>query len=652
MSAAQHGWALPTDPRSLTWARHLAGPLPLKALAVGLDCSRDSVEAELSSLAAAASVSGRSGVVARYVLAGHLTAEDFPPVTAGVMAGLSGAERLLLRLLAGTSSRPAIGMELGIARPTAGKRLTALLDALGVQEDHEAVALGCLAGIVRPADVVPQSAPAVPPAPPEHLRDLLDPVLGALTCGRAMVRVPRCEQPGLGATVTWRLAHVGRVLVVVPPGPSWNATVTAFAEQRREHGAVVAVLHRDEAAHPAIVTPLDVQQVTAASAVLECVGSTLPATVIVSPRGLEIVAEAYRRAQHPSPYDLIVALDAHLPAVAGRVGRHECCPPGRAILWLSSTPVLTSVDRDQAEGVDPDRTGPLVAKLTPRQSVAAGRMRDYRLMAAALPPGGTRTERLAALVLNLASTHGLSRVVVHCATSVVARRLADEITGSTGPDVQAHVLPQRGGQREQVLRAFVLGTGQLQILVTAGQLPAGLDADALVHATANRPVTHTTEMVEAALAPGRPGAGALLAVAADSAEDGQWPALAELTGAFAALDPDLRTALRHAREDRPTEGWDGLTFAVPLADADQQRRARAVSAWADTTIALEMQRTAARSRLVHGVERPDVLSPTGQRLGAWMNRRRHAQRAPTHGLPVPRVGGQPADSRRSVARRP
>ncbi|GHH78959.1 hypothetical protein GCM10018781_55880 [Kitasatospora indigofera] len=651
MSAAQHGGALPADPRSLTWARYLAGPLPLKALAAGLDRSRDSVEAELSSLAAAAGVSGRSGVVARYVLAGHLTAENFPPTVVGVMAGLSGEERLLLRLLAGTSSRPAIGMELGIARPTAGKRLAALLDVLGVREDHEAVALGCLAGIVRPADVVPQSAPAVPPAPPEHLRDLVGPVCEALTCGRAMVRVPRCEQPDLATAIAWH-TDVGRVLVVVPPGTSWNATVTAFAEQRRERGAVVAVLHRDEAARPAIVTPLDVPQVTAASAVLECVGSTLPATVIVSPRGLEIVAEAYRRAQHLVPYDLIVALDAHLPAVAGRVGRHECCPPGRAILWLSSTPVLTSVDRDQAEGVDPDRTGPLVAKLTPRQSVAAGRMRDYRLMAAALPPGGTRTERLAALVLNLASTQDLSRVVVHCATSVVARRLADEITGSTGPDLQAHVLPQRGGQREQVLRAFALGTGQLQILVTAGQLPAGLDADALVHATANRPVTHTTEMVEAALAPGRPGAGALLAVAADGAEDGQWPALAELTGAFAALDPDLRTALHHAREDRPTEGWDGLTFAVPLADADQQRRARAVSAWADTTIALEMQRTAARSRLVHGVERPDVLSPTGQRLGAWMNRRRHAQRAPTHGLPVPRVGGQPADSRRSVARRP
>lgn len=367
---------------------------------------------------------------------------------------------------------------------------------------------------------------------------------------------------------------------------------------------------------------------------------------------MEIVAEAYRRARHPSPYDLIVALDAHLPDVAERVGRHEFCPPGRAVLWLSSTPVLTSVDRDQAEGVDPDRTGLLVAKLTPRQVVAAGRMRDYRLMAAALPPGGSRTGRLATLVLDLASTHALSRVVVHCATSVVARRLANEIIGSPGPDVQAQVLPRRGRQREEVLHAFTLGTGPLQVLVTAGQLPPGLDADALVHAAANHPTTHTSEVVEAALIPGRAGARELLAVAADGAEDGTWPALAELTGAFAALDPDLRTALRRIREERPDDGWNDLGFALPLADARQRHRAQAVCAWADTTVALEMHRTAARSRLVHGQERPDFLSPTGQRLGAWMDRRRHTQRTATDGPSVLRVGGQPAEGRRSLGRRP
>ncbi len=632
MSAAKHDRVLPADPHSLTWVRHLAGPLPLEAVAAAVGCSLHSVEAELSSLAAAAGVSGRSGVVARYVFAGHLTAEDLPPVAASVMAGLSGEQRLLLRLLAGTSSRPVIGAELGIARPTAGKRLAALLDALGVQEDHEAVALGCLSGLVRPADVVKQSAPVGAPALPEHLRELVDPVLEALTCGRAMVRVPRCEQPDLGMAVAWRVAARGRVLVVVPPGLAWSAAVMAFAEQRRERGAAVAVLHRDEAAHSAIVTPLDVPQVTTASAVVECVGSALPATVITSPRGLEAVAAAYRRVHRPSPYDLIIAFDAHLSEVAERVGRHEFCPPGRAVLWMSSTPVLTSVDRDQAEGVDPDRTGPLVAKMTPRQSVAAGRMRDYRLMAAALPPGVSRTGRLAALVLDLAATHGLSRMVVHCSTSVVARRLADEITGGAGPGVQAQVLPQRGGQREEVLRAFTGGAARLQVLVNDGPLPPGLDADALVHTAASHPAARIAEVVESALAPGRPAAAALLVVAADNAEDGKWPALAALTGACAALDPDLRSALHRAREEGPAAGWDGLQFALPLPDAGQRHRAQAVCAWADTTVRVEMRRTAARSRITYGRERPDVLSPTGQRLGAWMNRRRHTQRTPTLGL--------------------
>ncbi|MEU9127785.1 hypothetical protein AB0D08_06665 [Kitasatospora sp. NPDC048540] len=649
MSTAQHGGALPADRESLTWARRLAGPQPLEAFAAGLGRPRNSVATAVSSLAAAADVSGRSGLVARYVLAGYLTAEDFPPVAADVMTGLTGQERLLLRLLAGTSSRPAIGAELGIARSTADQRLAALLATLGVQEDHEAVALGCLAGIVRPADVVPQSASAPPPAGPEHLRTVVDPVLRALTCGRAMVRAPRCEQPDLGTAIVWRQAGAGRVLVVVPPGPSWSATVAAFAEQRRERGAAVFVVHRDEAVHPAVVSPRNVQQVTAASALLECVGSTVAATVIASPRGLETVAAAYRRAHHPSPYDLIVALDAHLPEVAERVGRHEFCPPGHAVLWMSSTPVLTSVDREQAEGADPDRTGDLVARLTVRQAVVAGRMRDYRLMAAALPPGVSRPGRLAALVLDLAAVHGLSRVVVHCATTVVARRLADEIAGSAGPRVHAQVLPRRGEQREKVLRTFTLGAQQLEVLVTDGPLPPGLDTDALVHTAANHPAAHTAEVVEAAMIPGRRAAGTLLAVAADDAADGNWPALAALAGACAALDPDLRSVLHRAREDRPADGWDGLRFALPLANAEQRRRAQAVCAWADTTVGLEMQRTAARSRFTYGQERPDLLSPTGQRLGAWMARRRHHQRTAIHRPSLQQVVGQPPKGQPTAA---
>ncbi|WP_223244637.1 hypothetical protein, partial [Streptomyces sp. CBMA156] len=149
----------------------------------------------------------------------------------------------------------------------------------------------------------------------------------------------------------------------------------------------------------------------------------------------------------------------------------------------------------------------------------------------------------------------------------------------------------------------------------------------------------------------------LLLVAADSTTPGRWQALSTLAGAVAALDPDLRRALRGARTR--DDGWTGLETALPLPPGAREQQARVVCAWADATVVEEMRESAERAEAAGGL-RADTLSPTGLRLSRWQAARRRAStpvstarpgaqhREPGHG---PRAG--PADqAARSQTPRP
>ncbi|MER6399258.1 hypothetical protein ABT263_24905 [Kitasatospora sp. NPDC001603] len=632
---------MPAASASWAWVRRFAGPLSLDAVANAIGCPVDEVDSALTVLSAAAGARDRTALVARYALAGHLLPRDFG---AEAGPGPDPRDRLILRMLARGLSGATIADEVGVTLQTAARYQVAALARMGCTEVHQAVGLACLTGLVRASDVgVATDAVRRPEAQgDELLRGLLAPVRLALMSGRAMVVAPRREQPALAALLAGREAGPGsRILAVARPGVHWPETVKALAAGRRDHGEVVAVLTRGEADHPALSTPPGVPVATHQAQLARLVGSTLPATVIVSPGGLEIAREAWRKARHQRPYDLMLALDAHVPDIAARAGRHEYCPPARATVWLTSTPRLVSTDRTRTEGADLYATGPICAALTPRQAADAGRMRDLRIAAAPLPATtGSRTH-LHRLVLDLAAAHGSTRVVVLCSSTTEARRLEREITAAAGAEsVQAVVLARRHAQPETMAQ-FTGGGERLRVLLTRGPLPPGLDPDLLVQATDQHPAADTAASLEAALTPSGPGTRPLLAVAPVGGQSHAWTLLAALAGAAAALDPDLRAALRTARDNLPDDGWQGLEFTLPGLTAESRQRARAVCAWAPTTWDEEMTRTRDRNTAIHHRALPATVSPSGRRLDTWLARHRTPAAAHTT-LPAPRRSPMPA----------
>ncbi|MFJ7280489.1 LuxR C-terminal-related transcriptional regulator [Kitasatospora sp. NPDC098663] len=610
------------DAASQAWARRMAGPLTAEEIAEQLGCDVVEVTGALTRLRRAADVRSRTALVAAHTLAGHLTAHNLGAPGLDTIGDLGPEQLVLLRLSAGYSTAD-IAAELGTSRATVSNYRTDLLARTGLAGVHQVVGLGCLAGIVRPADVYPDREYNVTAPPPAYLATLVDRARCALAdTGRALVVAPRAEQAGLARAVAGREAGAGtRVLAVTPYGEHWTSDVATLAATRSEAGHVVVLLTRSEAERPGRPpTPPGASVVTSLRGMRRLVGTTLPATVITTPAGLEILAAA-----HPSrPFDLSIALDDHLPQVGERVGRHPTCPPVRAVLRLTSTPRLTATGRTRHEGCDPYTTGPITAKLTPRQAVEAARLRPYRIAAAAAP--GPRGEGLGDLVLALASTHHLARVVVHGTNDRDAARLAKAITDGDGRHdggVQVDVLPAgHDAEHSAVVSRFRHGPHQLRVLVTGDRLPAGLDADAVIHTTGELPAARTAAIVEAALTPADPGRQRpLLLIVADSTAHGRWEALSTLTAALAALDPDLKKDLRRARTIGG--GWPGLELALPLPAGADEQRARAVCAWADTTVAEEMRDTAERARATDTLH-PDLLSPTGLRLSAWRAVRRTA----------------------------
>ncbi|MEE1820994.1 hypothetical protein PUR61_02075 [Streptomyces sp. BE20] len=612
--------------------RHLAGPLSVEEIAARHGCDVTAVTAAEARLCEAAGAGSRTQLIAVHALAGDLALEDLGAPDPHALEDLGGQDLLLLRLSAALNPDD-IARELGLNPSAVAVHQQELLEETGLDGVHQLIALACLAGAVRRADVHPgREHPATAPALPAVLAPLVEPAQRALVrTGRALLVAPRAWQAELARAVTLHEGGTGaRLLAVAPHGEHWADDVTVLAQARRDAGHVAVLLAPGEATKRSTPpTPPQVPVATSPRDLRRLVGQSLPATVITSPDGLAMLG---RTDDRTGPYDLAIAFDAHLPEIGERVGRHRWCPPARAALRLTSTPRLTAADRTRHEGCDLYTAGPITASLSPRQAADAGRTRRWRLAAAAAP--SPQLAGLGGLVLTLADTHRLVRVLVDASTGQDAAHVADAITTAArvrGDDgVLAEVLPHDHGiPRDEALQRFRHSPQRLRILVVSGPVPVGLDADALVHTTGDRSAARTAAAVEAALtASGTAGQRPLLLVGADSSEDGRRPALSTLAGALAALDPDLKKDLRAARSRG--DGWPGLEPALP-GGVDEQR-ARTVCAWADTTLAEEMRTTADHA---NATADPDVLSPTCLRLSTRLQGQKTVKRRATVPVQAP-----------------
>ncbi|MEE1820991.1 hypothetical protein PUR61_02060 [Streptomyces sp. BE20] len=608
--------AVPADAGSLALARLLAGPSGVEEIAQALDWSLARMRTGMAHLQQVTGARDRTELVADYAWAGHLTARHLGAHDLEAFHGLP-AEKRLLRLTAGGADDRVAGAEIGAGAATVRQRRDVLLGILGVVSAHQAVGLGCLAGVVRRADMPGRFGPAPVPVA-EHLRLPVALALRRLTSsGRALVTVTRSEQPHLAAVVAARAGGLRRVLVLTEPGEYWQHDLEVLAAAHRETGQVLAVLGKGEAAR---LPPLPAGVAAAASplSVRATAGSTLPAVLVTTPAGLRVLDRLQQEGHWP-PLDLAIAFDAHLPGVDGLIGRPEGCPPVGGVLRLTSTPRFTSADRAGRGGCERAVTGELTAAVPLRQAAELGLVRGYRL-AATVSGRSSRHAAPAQLVADLVRGDGLRRVLVHSGPCDV--RLLALAFARVG--LAAEVLPTR--DREPVLTRWFADDRAPMVLVTDRTLPPGLGADALVHTAAGAPTGRTAAVVEAALTPGRPGEGPLLVVSADRADE-DWSALAELTGALSALDPHLAKDLAGAR-DRHT-GHAGLEFALPLPAGAGEQRARAVCAWADTTWDEEMH--AAARALAAAWPRRGLLSPSGRPLSTWPPARSAAR------IPAPRL---------------
>ncbi|MFD5922271.1 hypothetical protein ACFVYP_36480 [Kitasatospora sp. NPDC058201] len=604
----------PADDASLALARLLAGPAGTAQIARTLDCSLAQVTRHTTDLQQATGARNRTELVADYAWAGHLTPRHLGTRNLDAVHALPAEKRLLLRLTAAGADDREAGAETGAGVATVRRHRAGLLEALEVGTAHQAVGIGCLAGVVRRADMPARFGPVAAPVA-EHLRVPVGLALRRLgTCGRALVMVASREQVHLAAAAAARAGGLRRVLLLVEPGAYWQHDLEVLAAAYRDAGQVLAVLGRAEAARLPLAP--GVAAATNAPAVRATAGTTLPVVLVTTPEGLPALTRLHQESQWP-PLDLAIAFDAHLPCIGDLIGRPEWCPPAYGVLRLTSTPRVTAADRGGRGGCARAVTGALTAAVPLRRAAELGLMRELRLAAAATVRSAQHAGP-AQLVADLVRTHGLRRILVHSGP-----RDARALTAALGKAaLAAEVLPAR--DQGAVLARFADDSAP-RVLVTDKPLPPGLGADALVHTSAGAPAERTAAAVEAALTPARPGEGPLLLVSADRADEG-WTALAELTGALAALDPHLAKDLAHARDRHA--GHAGLEFALPLPAGADEQRARAVCAWADTTWDEEMNtaavRAAAADRPRHG-----IVSPSGRPLSTW------APNRPTARTPAP-----------------
>ncbi|MFE4512638.1 hypothetical protein ACFRMQ_00360 [Kitasatospora sp. NPDC056783] len=596
----------PRGASSVALARLLAGPETADGIADALDWTAAQVRRQTATLHQATGARSRAELVADYAWAGHLAPEHLGARDLTAVHALPAGTRLLLRLTAAGMDDRAAGGEIGASAETVRRRREGLREALGVDSDHQAVGLGCLAGIVRRCDM-PGRRPPRPAVPvPEHLCAPAARAQRHLAAdGRALVVVPRREQARLAAAAAALAGGRRRALVLTAPGEYWEHDLAALADAHHDIGQVVAVLDRSEAARLPLAP--DVAAATSPRAVRAAAGTTLPAVLVTTPNGLPVLDRLHRDGWPPPP-DLAIALDAHLPALGERIGHCRGGPAPAAVLRLTSAPRFTAAGRAYRGGCDPATTGPLTAVLPLRRAVEAGLMRGYRLAAVCTTSSASHMGP-ARLVADLIAAHGLRRVIVRSTGPTPSLRLAEAL-GTAG--LAAEALPAR--DRAGALARFTAPGPETRVLVCDGALPPGLGADALVHTGATAPTAYTAAAVEAALTPGTLGEGPLLVVSADRAEDSGWPVLAALTAALAALDPHLAADLAEARAR--WSGHDGLEFALPLPVGADGQRARRVCAWADTTWDEEMRTVAARA-IADDLPRRRVLSPSGRPLAAW-----------------------------------
>ncbi|MBD0670393.1 hypothetical protein, partial [Streptomyces sp. CBMA156] len=160
----------PRGASSVALARQLAGPLSPQGIARALAWPASRVEKLTEILHQATGARTRLEVVADYAWAGHLSPRHLGAEDLTAVRALPAEGRLLLRLSAAGLDDRAVGAEIGATTATVLRRRRVLREVLGVDSDHQAVGLGCLAGIVRHADMPGRRfARAVVPVP-EPLR--------------------------------------------------------------------------------------------------------------------------------------------------------------------------------------------------------------------------------------------------------------------------------------------------------------------------------------------------------------------------------------------------------------------------------------------------------------------------------------------------
>ncbi|WP_149030202.1 hypothetical protein [Kitasatospora sp. MBT66] len=593
---------VPADAGSLALARLLAGPSGIEDIARALGWSPARVKDGTAHLQQVTGARDRTELVADYAWAGHLTARHLGAHDLEAVHRLPADKRLLLRLSAGGGDDRTVGAEIGASAATVRQRRDVLLGALEVATVHQAVGLGCLAGVVRRADMPRRFGPAAAPVA-DHLRLPVALALRQLgSSGRALVMVPRREQSRLAAAAAARTGGLRRVLVLTEPGEYWQHDLEVLAAADLDTGQVLAVLGRAEAAR--LPLPPGVEAATNPSAVRAAAGTTLPAVFVTTPQGLPALTRLHREGRWPL-LDLAVVFDAHLPGIGDPTARPEECPPADGVLRLTSAPRFTTADRTGRGGCRRAVTGALTAAVPLRRAAELELMRHYRLAATAIGRSAQHAAP-AQLVADLVRAHALRRILVHSGPRD-ARSLAVALA-RIGLD--AEVLPAR--DRGPVLARFADDRAP-RVLVTDRPLPSGLGADALVHTSTGAPTERTAAVVEAALTPARPGEGPLRLVSADRADE-NWAALAELTGALAALDPQLAKDLADARDRHA--GHAGLELALPLPAGTAEQRARAVCAWADTTWDEEMKAAATRAPAAVRPRR-DAVSPSGRPLSTF-----------------------------------
>ncbi|MFE4512642.1 hypothetical protein ACFRMQ_00380 [Kitasatospora sp. NPDC056783] len=596
----------------------------------------------------------RAGLVALYTLARVVRAEH---VRAGhatrTAAELTRPEEHLLRLMARDLTNGEIAAVLGDRPSLVSGRIGDLLRALGVPCRHQAVALGCLAGVVAFDDVRPDLVPGADarvsaPAwlPGERLAGLLE----ALGKGRACAIVPHAGRHAVAEAVV-RHRRAARVLVLTSSDPTFADTLTRWRTAAPAGVRVTGLVTASDRTRPVFRTfALDPRLLAGPDRMPGRLAAPGLAVVVASASGLAALAAEHRhRPDRLGEWDLVVSYDAPLHPAA--VPGPDADVPAWARLYLGVSEEAVTSDRAERRRLPAAVTGPVALRVPLPVLTSTGSARSYRLLAAE-PPHGASTEpmRLQMLLVDIAARYGLTRIHVHCAGDRDAAALTAgfaEAVRRTEPWLRprrhwiGHLNARAtAAQRGAVLRNFRSGPQDLRILATTEPVPEA-GAEAYVHLAPAAPTEAVADAIGHALTSRFPADTQTLLLVAPVLTRPAVPVhaaaghLASLSRAVAALDDDYRRHLADLRRH-----GHGITDAARLVvtghtlDAHARIQLTHFCAWADTTWAEEYL-----ARMGRENRAPDDVGPSGLPRAA-------VERA------VRRLGQEPSPPRGTPGRRP